>query len=256
MLKQRLIGVITVKSGLAVQSIGYQRYLPLGRPCILAENLDRWGVDEILIQCIDRSTTSLGPDFSLIRSIADKGISTPLVYGGGISTPEQARLVISNGADRILLESAFLHRPDSVRQIAFALGSQALIASVPLTYTSDRVALWDYTSKGCAHWPSTCSDLLSDCISEVLIIDKDHEGVASSFDMRLLDTPWLQHISLIAFGGISSPLQVDAILSHSNVTAVAIGNFLNYREHAVQGFKQSLVNLPIRPPSFLSQYSF
>ena len=58
MVKKRLVGVITVKDGWAVQSFGYERYLPLGRPEVIAENLDRWGADEILLQCIDRSTTS------------------------------------------------------------------------------------------------------------------------------------------------------------------------------------------------------
>ncbi len=57
MLKKRLIGVVTVREGWAVQSFCYNRYLPLGRPEAIVENLDRWGADEILIHCIDRSST-------------------------------------------------------------------------------------------------------------------------------------------------------------------------------------------------------
>jgi cyclase len=56
---KRLVGVITVKDGWAVQSIGYRRHLPMGRPEVVAENLDRWGVDEILLQCIDRDRKSV-----------------------------------------------------------------------------------------------------------------------------------------------------------------------------------------------------
>ena len=40
MLKKRLIGVITVLNGWAVQSFGYKNYLPLGRPEVLAKNLE------------------------------------------------------------------------------------------------------------------------------------------------------------------------------------------------------------------------
>jgi len=54
MVRKRLIGVITVIDNMAVQSFGYNRYLPLGDPGILAENLDRWRADEILVSCIDR----------------------------------------------------------------------------------------------------------------------------------------------------------------------------------------------------------
>ena len=53
MIKKRLIGVVTVKDGMAVQSFGYKKYLPLGNPKILIKNLNRWGADEILINVID-----------------------------------------------------------------------------------------------------------------------------------------------------------------------------------------------------------
>ena len=256
MLKKRIIGVITVRDGLAVQSIGFSRYLPLGNPTVIAENLDRWGVDEILIQCIDRTVYKLGPDYDLIRSVADQGISTPLIYGGGIATNEHARSVIANGADRILLESVFFDSPDIVRQIAFTLGSQAVIASVPLTTTFGGVSIWDYRSHRPTAWPSVCTDLFSESlVSEVLLIDKDHEGVASSFDFSFLDTSFLSGISLIAFGGISDRHQVETILSQPNVAAVAIGNFLNYREHAVQVLKKSLLNSSIRAPYFSPAHS-
>ena len=55
MLKKRLIGVITVKDGLGVQSFGYKKYFPLGKAEILAKNFNRWGADEIFLNVIDRS---------------------------------------------------------------------------------------------------------------------------------------------------------------------------------------------------------
>ena len=69
MLHKRLVGVVTVKGGWAVQSFGYKSYLPLGRPEVLVENLDRWGADEILVHVIDRSVKKLGPDFNLIEKL-------------------------------------------------------------------------------------------------------------------------------------------------------------------------------------------
>ena len=103
MLKKRLIGVIAVKDSWAVQSFGYGRYLPLGRPEYLAENLDRWGADEILVLSIDRSLQELGPDLRVVRRISAMGLSTPLAYGGGIHTAEQAAAVIQSGAERVCL---------------------------------------------------------------------------------------------------------------------------------------------------------
>jgi cyclase len=106
--KKRLMGVITVRHGWAVQSFGYGRYLPLGHPETLVENLDRWGADEILVQCIDRSTNGLGPDFALLERLGKLGIATPLIYAGGIRHVEDARLVIQTAADRVCVD-ALLH---------------------------------------------------------------------------------------------------------------------------------------------------
>ena len=80
MLKKRLTGAVTIRGGLVVQSFGYNRYLPIGKPKVVAENLDRWGVDEIFIQVIDRSINNLGPDIELVKEISTSGILTPIMY--------------------------------------------------------------------------------------------------------------------------------------------------------------------------------
>ena len=103
MLKKRLIGVVTVKNGWAVQSFGYRKYLPLGKPECLVENFDRWGADEILVQVIDRSLTERGPDFELLEKLGRLGLGTPLIYGGGIRNVEEGMKVIQSGADRLSL---------------------------------------------------------------------------------------------------------------------------------------------------------
>ena len=54
MLRKRLLGAVVVRQGWAVQSFGYRRWLPLGRPECLVENLDRWGADGIVVLAIDR----------------------------------------------------------------------------------------------------------------------------------------------------------------------------------------------------------
>ena len=69
MIKKRIIGVVTIKNNLAVQSFSYSKYLPIGKPECIIENLDRWGADEILIQVVDRTINNLGPDYDLLSKI-------------------------------------------------------------------------------------------------------------------------------------------------------------------------------------------
>lgn len=255
MLKKRLIGVVTVKDGWAVQSIGYKRYLPLGKPECLVENLDRWGADEILLQVIDRSVDGLQPDFLLLERIASLGIETPLIYAGGIRTVDDGARAIQTGADRLVLDSILHDDLAVVQGLAHLLGAQALIAALPLSLNGRQVAWMDYRNRRMSAFPIGVSELIeTGIVSELLIIDWLHEGYKHGFEHRLVELLPFINIPLIAFGGISDSSQMAELLKMNNVSAVAVGNFLSYREHSIQKLKEDLAALPLRFPHYESKY--
>ena len=49
MLKKRLIACLLIKNDLIVQSIGFNKYLPIGNPKFPLEFLNKWDVDEIIL---------------------------------------------------------------------------------------------------------------------------------------------------------------------------------------------------------------
>lgn len=256
MLKKRLVGVVTVKSGWAVQSFGYRRYLPLGKPECLVENLDRWGADEILVQVIDRSMAGIGPDFELLERLGELGLKTPLIYAGGIRSVSDGVKLVQSGADRIVLDSLLHKDLLSVRGLSERLGAQALIASLPLSWHCKGLAWFDYRSKTSTPIPDEVLGLIqSGVISEVLISDWEHEGMPSGFEQKLVEEFPLKEASIIAFGGLSKPEQMRVLLKYSAVAAIAIGNFLSYREHAIQKYKEALTSMPLRLATYESTFS-
>lgn len=250
MLKKRLIGVICVKNGMAVQSFSYRRHLPLGRPELLAENLERWGVDEIFLQCIDRTSKGLGPDFEVLERVGKMGLATPLVYGGGIRSADDGVAVVRLGADRICIDAVLHDSPDVALELSQRLGAQALIVGLPLETGVDGLSWIDYRDATAARSTAQVMRLLDARIaSEAMVIDWRNEGTRNGFDFSLL-TQFPHGIApLIAFGGLSEPAQLRRALEIPRVSAVAVGNFLNYREHAVLALKTALADLPIRMPS-------
>jgi len=242
MIDKRLIGVVTVKDGWAVQSFGFRRYLPLGRPEVLVENLDRWGADEILLQCIDRSRQALGPDFALLERIGKRGLSTPMIYAGGIRHAQDAVDAVGAAADRIAVDALLRDDLDAVARAGARLGNQAMIGALPMT-----AAGWlDYRTGRAEPLPTALLDSLANgVLSETLVIDPAHEGHPGAFDEGLLDL-LPGDFPLIAFGGISTGEQVGALLARPRVVAVGVGNFLSYREHAVQTLKEAAAGAPIR----------
>jgi cyclase len=259
MLKKRLIGVVTVRNGWSVQSFEYQRYLPLGKTECLVDNLDRWGADEIIIQEIDRSQQQLGPNIDLIKEVSQCHLSTPIAYAGGIRSAEDAIAVVRAGAERVCVESLLKTNPDELRKIADVLGSQAIIISLSLTEiageTNKSFAWYNYQTKTIQEVDEKITKLLSEnIISEILLIDKDHEGTTLGFNFELLsniqksfsdiNTPY------ILFGGFNTYSQIEKALKEPKVSAVAIGNYLSYQEHKIQQFKEQLVSTAIRPPIY------
>lgn len=228
---KRLVGVITVKDGWAVQSIGYKTYLPMGRAEVIAENLDRWFLDEILVLSIDRS--GLGPDLALVDKIAQKNLVTPLTYGGGISNQNQARQLVRLGADRLCLETICAQDVDAARGIRDAVGVQAVIRALPLIVENDHVRQYNYHTRQLQSLDMTAiCDPQDPLFSEVLAIDARNEGGIASFDSGIL-MPLIEHgLQVIAFGGITTQVQVRDLFDHPQLSAVGVGNSLSYKELA------------------------
>ena len=186
MVKKRLIGVINVKKSIAVQSFGYLNYLPLGAPEILIENLERWGVDEIIILSIDRSNSSFGPDFELISRISSCGFATPISYGGGIRSVEDAVSVIQSGSERVVLDALLHQNINEVKRIAEAIGSQAVIASLPLEISDKKLLHYNYIKKTTNNISDEIMHLIDQrIVSEVMIIDRLNEGIENGFQRAL-----------------------------------------------------------------------
>ncbi|MAO34184.1 MAG: hypothetical protein CMD03_05450 [Flavobacteriales bacterium] len=248
MLKKRLTGAVTIRNGMVVQSFGYNRYLPIGKPKVVIENLDRWGIDEIFIQVIDRSAKSLEPDIELIDEIATSGILTPIMYAGGIQNEAQAAQVIRAGAERVCIDTLLHINPDEVEKIAKRLGGQAIVGSLPVGIDNNGIIYWyNYQTKEKRLLNDRLLSLVKDgLISEILLIDWQNEGFDEAFDFRILELFEKYNLPLILFGGLTSEKTLKKAFDAPMVVAAAIGNRLNYSEHAVQTLKNQLTSAPIR----------
>ena len=247
---KRIIGTVIIKDNWAVQSFGYQYYLPLGKPEVVVENLNWWGADEILVINIDRSKKNLGPNYEVIEKIVNKNLSTPLIYSGGIQNENQAKKVISMGVERICLESLLYKNYFGIENISEAIGSQAIILSLPLIYENGKILYFDYIKKKNDDLKNHNLKFLDDKLfSEILIIDKKNEGGNNTFDTRILEKN-LSTKKIIAFGGISRTDKINKLLKKSKISAVAIGNCLNYSETSIQNIKKKIKFKNVRKPFF------
>ena len=141
MIYKRLIGCIIVRGGIAVQSFGFRKYLPVGKPEIVAESLCRWGVDEIILLDIDATPSNQGPNYKLVEKVAER-IFTPLTVGGGVKSLGHFKALLNAGADKIALNSIAIKEPTLITKAAESFGKQCIIASIDTYEANGECTVW------------------------------------------------------------------------------------------------------------------
>ena len=255
MIKKRIVGIITIKNGLVVQSFGYNKFLPIGKPEIVIKNLDRWGADEIMINVIDRSPKNIGPDFELLNKLKPIGISTPIIYSGGISNLKDALKVLEHGADRILLESIVSNNFLEFKKLSSVVGTQSIIISLPLNLSNKKVLrFYEYKNKKIIDIPENfIISLKENLCSEIVLIDYKNQGFKDKFNIDILNNFKFKNIKIIVYGGINTSNKVKSLLKDRRVVAFGFGNSLNYAEHQIQAIKESLPKKVTREPNYLTE---
>ena len=135
------------------------------------------------------------------------------------------------------------HDPAIVKNIALELGTQALIANILIRNLEEVSLMLNYRSGEEKPLAESITCLPIDWVSEILITDWLNEGISGAFSLDVLKIISLIKKPVICFGGISTVEQIKNLLDISEVVAVGIGNFLNYKEHALQLFKNKTSHL-------------
>jgi cyclase len=234
-LKNRLIGVIIIRKGIVVQSIGFNKYLPIGVPDIAVEFLNKWGIDEIIALNIDNSKYGEEKNFELVSSIS-KQINVPLTYGGGINEVKDIEKIIHAGADKISLNSNIFKNFELISEGAKYFGSQSIIVSIDAKNTG-KGNYSSFSNSGSVDQNISPENLAIKAqdygAGEILINSIDRDGAKNGYDLNLIDNILkVVDIPVIVCGGVGHPEHFRQGLK-IGATAVAAANFFNYFEHSV-----------------------
>jgi cyclase len=255
MLKVRVAGLVLVRNGIAVQSIGFERFLPLGRPEIAIEYLDRWGIDEIVLLHIDAAASGHGATAVEVASYSAQ-CRVPLAVGGGILEIADVHRAIKAGADKIVVNRAVVERPALIEEAATQFGSQCIIASIDAVRGPDGT-LNTVTHGGRRRTGFTPAQLAKRAESagagEIMITSVDRDGSLRGYDLDLIEAVVKAvGIPVIGCGGAGHPDHLrDGI--QRGAAAVAAGNFFHYTEQSVILVKQALTRAvqPVRLDSYV-----
>lgn len=235
MLKKRIVGCIVVKDGIAVQSIGFKRYLPIGSAVITAEFLNKWGIDEIILLDIKASVQARTVDFSLVTAVAQR-IFVPLTVGGGLATLEDMRRVIRSGADKLSINRAAIDNPRLITDAARIFGTQCIVVSIDAK--RNQQGSYDvYIDSGTINTGLDVVEWAKEAekrgAGEIFINSIERDGSRQGYDLELVaNIASSVGIPVIACAGAGHPNHFLEAFTQGNASAACAANFFNFTEHS------------------------
>lgn len=250
MLAKRIIPCLDIKNNRVVKGCRFKLLRDCGDPVALAMKYCEEGADELIFLDITASLESRGPIMSLIEKIA-KQLSIPFAVGGGIRNLEDAKTIIEAGADKVIINSAAILRPEFITELAQSYGSQSIVVAIDAATVNSKCCVFSHagsinTGRDLISWGQ---EAVARGAGEVVFTSIDHDGTKSGYACKLsaqLSTSI--SVPLIASGGAGTAddlLEVfthgkcegaiGASIFHDNILSIAqVKNYLMQNEVRVR----------------------
>lgn len=249
MLKKRIIAALFIQNNILVQSIGFKKYLPVGRPEIAAEAFNAWGVDEIFLIDISASKNKCLINLDIVKKVSSKCL-VPLTVGGGITNIQQIGELLKAGADKICLNQSLNQNLDCLIEGQKVFGQQCIVACIDSLKVKDDYKVFDYKS-GKVFDKSilkTVSDYEKAGAGEIFLNDVGRDGLRQGYNIELVDKVSKKvSIPVVCSGGAGNPSHIQDVLQKTDVSGASASNYFHFTEHSIAIAKACVDKvLPIR----------
>ena len=256
MLKTRIVAVLIVRNDIVVQSIGFKKYLPVGKASIAIEYLDQWGVDEIIL--LNITSERINESYNVQQLIDySRYCHVPLTVGGGVQTINDIKSIIQSGADKVAINSSVHNNSNLISDAKQLFGRQCIVASIDVKKVNEA-EYSVYVMNGNVDTkisPTTMAKKVEQYgAGEIIINSIDQDGAKKGYDLTLLEQVIdAVNIPVIACGGVGNPDHFKAAID-LGASGVAAANFFHYTEHSITLVKRHLVdvNYDIRLDSYFT----
>jgi cyclase len=131
MYRPRLIPVLLLKDNGLVKSTRFKKHKYIGDPINAVRIFNELEADEIVFLDIDASKKGKLIDLQLVREIGEEA-NMPFGVGGGVKTLDDIQKLIQAGAEKVIICSEALQRPEFIREASDAFGSSTISVCLDL----------------------------------------------------------------------------------------------------------------------------
>ena len=242
MLAKRIIPCLDVKNGETVKGTNFVNLRSAGDPVELGRRYSLCGADELCFLDITASYEERKTFTDMVTRVA-REINIPFTVGGGINELADVERMLEAGADKVSVNSAAIHNPMLIDEVASRFGSQVIVCAIDARNDADG---WHCYTKGgrvrqelgLFEWAHEVQERGA---GEILFTSMDHDGVKRGFAIealaRLADT---LSIPIIASGGAGCKEHFRDVFTLGHADAALAASVFHFGEIPVPELKRYL----------------
>lgn len=242
MLAKRIIPCLDVKNGETVKGTNFVNLRSAGDPVELGRRYSLCGADELCFLDITASYEGRKTFTDMVTRVA-REINIPFTVGGGINELADVERMLEAGADKVSVNSAAIHNPMLIDEVARRFGSQVIVCAIDARNDADG---WHCYTKGgrvrqelgLFEWAHEVQERGA---GEILFTSMDHDGVKRGFAIealaRLADT---LSIPIIASGGAGCKEHFRDVFTLGHADAALAASVFHFGEIPVPELKRYL----------------
>ncbi len=245
-LSKRIIPCLDIDGGRVVKGINFRDLKDAGDPVELAIRYRDAGADELVFLDVSATNENRKTALSVVKNVG-KVLDIPFAVGGGIQSTQDARLILTNGADKIAINSAAVRKPDLITNLSHAFGRQCVVVAIdakrwrPQAGKSFQVFInggRNPTGIDAKEWAEQAEALGA---GEILLTSMDRDGTKKGYDIPMTKAICdAVSIPVIASGGAGSPEDFAEVFEYTEATAALAASIFHYSSHPVPVVKSYL----------------
>ncbi|MGH8107763.1 MAG: imidazole glycerol phosphate synthase subunit HisF [Arenimonas sp.] len=255
MLSRRIIPCLDVKDGVVVKGVKFRDHVVMGGIVELAQRYRDEGADELVFYDITASPEARTVDRDWIKRVSDL-IDIPFCVAGGISSVEEAAVVLNAGADKISVNTPALQRPDLINELAQAFGVQCVVVGIDSLRDEDgqwRVRQFTGDPNKTQALAKTTLEWIVEVqqrgAGEIVLNCMGSDGARDGYDIEQLSAVRsICQVPLVASGGAGSIQHFIDVFEKSDVDAALAATVFHSGSIPIPELKRALFEkkIPVR----------
>jgi cyclase len=244
MLAKRIIPCLDVDKGRVVKGVKFQNLRDAGDPVEVAKSYEEQSADELVFLDITASAEERKIMIEVVQRVAET-IFIPFTVGGGVSSLEDIRRLLSAGADKVSINTAAVKNPQLIYESAKRFGSQCIVVAIDAKRSERGWEVYIHggrtpTGLDAVEWAKRVESLGA---GEILLTSMDADGTKKGYDIELnRAVASTVSIPVIASGGAGTMEHFYEVFTQTNVDAALAASLFHFKEVSIPELKAYLKN--------------